>query len=79
MAVLAAGTSIKDDFLPGIGEPADVWADVRLDVVDMEARDETLRKAVAYRKAGGHFYTAGEFMEQVRAAIDDAGAAHTKG
>jgi len=38
-------------------------------------RAQTLRDAVAYRKAGGRFYTANEFMEQVRTAIDGADAA----
>jgi len=38
MAVLTAGTSIKDDFLPGIDEPADVWADTISDAADEEYR-----------------------------------------
>jgi len=38
MAVLTAGTSIKDDFLPGIDEPAEVGAGVFTDAADEEYR-----------------------------------------
>jgi len=36
------------------------------------SRAKALREAVAYRKAGGRFYTADELMAQMRTAIEES-------
>jgi DNA-damage-inducible protein J len=40
-------------------------------------RDAAIREAIARRKAGGHFYTADEFLDHMRAAISE-GAKHVQ-
>jgi len=45
MATLTAATSIKDDFLPGINEPTEVWAG---GMSDTDAADEEYRRDARY-------------------------------